>query len=327
VQRPTKQEYGAHELLGSSPEITAVRTLVERAARSRGGVLCVAEIGIELEPVVHSIHRGSDRPESPYIAVDCGHGAPDHLERELFGATEATKAADLERISNASLLASARGGTLFLRDVAELPAGVQSRLARLIRDGEARIDGEAVPIDVRVVGSAAATIDRDVRTNRLRPDLYRRLAACRIDWPPLRTRRGDIPELITALVSDFREATGIDASLSEAAVSLLSALPWPGNLAELRSVLRAAIARPHPAPIEIRDLLDALKMDIGTALFVPGGTLREARFRFEREYISSVLRHHNWSMAEAAQTLGIQRPNLYRKARQLSIAFTGTSES
>src|SRR5262249_41061793 len=101
---------------------------------------------------------------------------------------------------------------------------------------------------------------------------------------------------------------------------------WPGNVAELRDVIDRAAASTSADTIEIEHLLPALQLDRSASAFVPAGTLREARLRFERDYIAAVLQHHGWQMAGAAQTLGMQRPNLYRKARQLGIPLTRVSE-
>ena len=111
-----------------------------------------------------------------------------------------------------------------------------------------------------------------------------------------------------------------------AALALIGALSWPGNLAELRDAIERAVADTHDDAIQIEHLLPALKLHRAPAPFVPIGNLREARLRFERDYISAVLQHHDWRMAAAAETLGIQRPNLYRKARQLGIPLTRLSD-
>jgi len=313
------------ELLGASPAIALVRDLLRRSD-PRAGLLLVAEDGIELEPVVQSIHESDARPLAPCIVVDCGAACADPIEDRLFGRASDDASLDREILSSDALLASARGGTLFLDNVAELPAGVQSRLARLALDGEATLDGTVQALDVRLIATARPSIDDDLRRNSFRQDLYRRLAGSRIDWPSLRSRKDDIPAIVAAWLDASRGEPGPRASVTDAAISLLSALAWPGNLAELKSVLDAVVSRPHHDPIDIADILPALKLEVAPEIFVPNGNLREARLRFEREYISAVLRHHHWRMSDAAQTLGIQRPNLYRKARQLHIAVTGTTE-
>jgi DNA-binding NtrC family response regulator len=183
------------------------------------------------------------------------------------------------------------------------------------------------------VASASKGIEGEVRSHRFRPDLYRRLAAMRIECPPLRERPEDVPLLASRVLEDICGAEGLPVrTFTQAALALLAALSWPGNLAELHDVIARAV-RGHDsarAVIQIEDLLPAIRLNAAPAPFVPTGNLREARSRFEREYIAAVLQHHRWRMAEAAETLGMQRPNLYRKARQLGIPLTrgaGLAES
>src|SRR5262249_60726655 len=112
---------------------------------------------------------------------------------------------------------------------------------------------------------------------------------------------------------------GASRTFTQAALALLAALGWPGNLAELREVVARALVECPRGAIQVEHVLPALELGRVQAPFTPIGSLREARLRFEREYVVAVLKHHGWRMAAAAQTLGIQRPNLYRKARQLGI--------
>lgn len=316
---------GVLELAGSSAAAARLRELVRRAAGASGGVLIVAEPGSEPESVARDLHARSARAGGSYVVVDCGGADGDSLDRELFGLTPPFAATDLEPASPTSVLAAARGGTLFLRDVTELPAAVQGRLARVARDGEVRIDGEPVATAIRLVASAPPTIDGDVREHRFRGDLYRRLSAIRIDLPPLADRSQDLPELAAQILADICAARGVaPRAFTDAALALVAAFRWPGNVGELRSAIDRVVAlSDHPA-IHIEHLLPALQLERAAPRFVPAGTLREARVRFEREYISAVLHHHEWRMGEAARTLGIQRPNLYRKARQLGIPLVKT---
>jgi DNA-binding NtrC family response regulator len=239
----------------------------------------------------------------------------------------ANRPTDLVAVAAGSRVAAARGGTLFLQDVTELPATIQGRLARLARDGEMFLEGQAVPANVRLVASAPPSIERDVREHRFRPDLYRRIAASRIDLPPLRDRLEDIPTLVSRLVEEYRtKHGGPSRSFTNAALAVMRALPWAGNLAELRGVIQRALAQSVDAVVHIEQVLPSLQLDRSTTAFLPSGSLREARMRFERDYIAAVLQYHGWKVAEAAQTLGIQRPNLYRKARQLGIPVNRISD-
>ena len=207
------------------------------------GVLIVAERGVEVESVARELHSGGRSPAAPLITVGCADDAL-AIDRALFGAPGMSRATDVLAVSPESAVASARGGTLFLHDVAELPAAVQSRLARLARDGEVFLNGQAVPTRCRFVASAPPTIERDVREHRFRPDLYRRIAASRIDLPPLRDRPEDIPALVARLVEEHRDEQGGPARrFTDAALAVMSALPWAGNLAELRGVIERVLGQ------------------------------------------------------------------------------------
>jgi DNA-binding NtrC family response regulator len=315
----------ARELVGRSPAVSRVQELLKRVATVDGGVLLVAEAGADVESVARELHdrRGAARP---FIAIDCGAIEGGDLDRLLFGAVDPA-ASDVEAVTADGRIAAAIGGTLFLRDIPDIPSAVQAKLARVVRDGEVRLDGKTVGTSLRFVASAVPGIDGEIQAHRFRGDLYRRLATWRIDLPSLRERADDVPMLAVRLLEDVCDQRGIERrAFTEAALALLGALTWPGNLAELAAVIERVAAEATRAVIQIEDLLPALKLDRAPTRFTPMGNLREARLRFERDYIAAVLQHHDWRMADAAQTLGIQRPNLYRKARQLGIPVARLSE-
>jgi len=317
----------AAELVGRSPAITRVQELVRRAATLDGGVLVTGEPGTAIESVARELHGRSRHSTSPYVIVECAEGDAARLDRILFGVTSEDAPTDLESVSSDSRIAAARGGILFLQDVTELPAGPQARLARIARDGEVRIDRAPVPTSFRLVASASPGIDGDVHTHRFRADLFRRLSTIRIDLPPLRERAEDVPLLAVRLVEEICAAREMPVrTFTQAALALLAALTWPGNLMELHDVIERVITDTREDVIHVEHVLPALQLHRAPTPFVPAGNLREARLRFERDYIAAVLQHHDWRMADAAQTLGIQRPNLYRKARQLGIPLARMSE-
>jgi DNA-binding NtrC family response regulator len=317
---------GAIELSGCSTAAVRIQELVRRACHLSTGVLIVGEPGTDAESIAREIHKRG-RPSAPWVRVECG--APDQaaFDRDMFGLPAAEQLTDLESVSATSHIATARGGTLFLSDIGELPASAQARLARLFRDSEYRIDGEPTPADMRIVAAATPAIDADVRANRFRGDLFRRVSATRIDLPPLRDRVEDVIEMAEQLLERIATNDGMPRVFTRAALALLGALAWPGNLAELKAVVERVAADCHrDDAIQVEQILPALNLDRAQLPFSPAGNLREARLRFERDYIAAVLQHHGWKMAEAAQTLGIQRPNLYRKARQLGIPVAGNRE-
>lgn len=326
---------GALELVGHSPAITRVQELVRRAASLDVGVLLTAERGVDVDSVARELHGRSRRATAPYVVVECDGADAARLGQLLFGTVSivstgppiAPTPTDLEPIARDSRIAAACGGTLFLQDVTELPAAIQARLARIARDGEVSLDGEPVATEVRLVASASPAVDADVHAHRLRSDLFRRLAGVRIDLPPLSDRQEDVPVIATRVLEEELTGRGLKPrAFTQAALALVAAVTWPGNLGELQAAITRVAGEPGDHDIQVEHILPALHLQRAPARFVPTGNLREARLRFERDYISAVLQHHGWRMAEAAQTLGIQRPNLYRKARQLGIPVTRMSE-
>jgi len=324
--RLVKSSTIALELVGRSLAIVRTQELIRRAAQVDGGVLLVSDRGVDVESIAREIHERARRPAATFVHVMCSSD-PARLDSTLFGSAPENAPSDLEWISRDSLIAAACGGTLFLQDVVDLPSAVQARLARVARDGEVRLDGQAVATSLRFVASSAPGLEAEVHANRFRSDLYRRLSASRIDVPQLRERPDDVPALATRILDDWCAASGVaPRAFTQTALALLAALTWPGNVAELKSVVERAAKESNHDVIQVEDVLPALNLDRAPVKFTPSGQLREARLRFERDYISAVLQHHGWRMADAAETLGIQRPNLYRKARQLGIPLTRASE-
>ena len=321
---------GALELAGHSAAITRVQELVRRAASLDAGVLLTAERGADIDSVARELHDRSRRATAPFIVVECDGGDAARLGQLLFGMTSSGSGVaptDLEPVARDGRLAAARGGTLVLRDVTELPAAIQARLARIARDGEVLIDGQPAATDVRFIASASSAVDADVHGHRLRSDLFRRLAAVRIDLPPLRDRQEDVPVIASRVLEEVLTDRGLKPrAFTQAALALIAAVTWPGNLGELQTAIVRIAGDAGDHDIQVEQVLPALQLQRAPARFAPTGNLREARLRFERDYISAVLQHHAWRMADAAETLGIQRPNLYRKARQLGIPVTRMSE-
>jgi DNA-binding NtrC family response regulator len=216
----------------------------------------------------------------------------------------------------------ARGGTLFLANVVEAPARIQAKLARLLRDGEAMLAEKraVIDLDLRTIGATDPIPEAAVADGRLRRDLCERLSHVRIDVPALRRRREDIPLLAGHFLQQISEVSGrLPPRFSRSALALLSALPWPGNARELRALLETLMRSTDRPVIGLDDLLDHVRLDGIAARVDPSGTLRDARVRFERDWISAVLVKHHGRVGDAARALGIQRTNLYRKVRQLNV--------
>ena len=307
------------------------------AVQHPGGVLVSGEPGSGRESFARAIHLANSgdttgsverlllmamrghRTDRPFVRIDSADRSG--LEERLFGLAvigPEDDSAELERLAKGSAIACAHGGTLYIRHLPEMPRRLQLRLARLLRQGEAKLMGEEgdsrVEIAVRVVASAEKVLEGDIV-----PELLRRLHIA-IDVPPLRERRDDVPALVRCLLTDLCVAAEQPPkAASRQAVELLCALPWPGNLGELEALLRVLVNHVPGRHIRLAHVLEYVRLDGRPAIASYTGTLREARDRFERDYVAAVLDRHRGRMAEAAKALGLQRTNLYRKVRQLAV--------
>jgi len=329
VEQPDHAGGDREELFAQSPAMRLVMDLVRGSAEVRGGVCICGEPGTGRGLVARAIHgRRPPEGDRPFIVVDCAGEAPQDLEQRLFGIVGDTRQtgaekATLERLGRSGALALAAGGTLFLKNPVEAPARVQAKLARLLRDGEAWLVEQraAVELDVRPLAAVEPTVDAAVEEGRLRADLHERLAQVRIDMPPLRRRREDVPLLAVHILRQVCEAQATpQKAFSRSALALLTALPWHGNSGELRVIIEGLVRSVTRPVVQIDDLLNHASLDGMPARFDAGVTLRDAKARFERDCISAVLMRHHGRVGEAAKALGIQRTNLYRKVRQLNVS-------
>jgi DNA-binding NtrC family response regulator len=284
-------------------------------------VMICGEPGTGRSHVARAIHQAHDA-NAPFIGIDCS--STRDLELALFGRTTVPGLVEerLDVISSEGSLYHAFGGTLFLRALHEMPARIQRRLARILRDGEVNVSNGAIalsvsPVRLRLIGSTDSTEGDD---SRVFAELRTRLTVHRVDLPPLRQRREDLPGLIRMVLAEICDTLRLQPKgITRQAMALLAALPWHGNFPEMQGLLRGLALKVPGGVIRIADVLATVRLD-GTAVMFPGAvTLKEARDRFEREYVAAVLDQHHGRMAEAARVLGIQRTNLYRKLRQLAV--------
>lgn len=322
---PEQMPFG---VVGASPAMRAVMDLVRRAASGRCGMLISGERGTGREMIARAIHAHGANAYAPFIKVDCSSPIPEDLEHQLFGminkrpASGAPERRSLERIDRHSRLIDAAGGILFLENVVELPARVQARLVRILRDREVFLEDsrEAIPLDVRPIASIDSSMGAAIEEGRLREDLHERLSLIRIDVPALRQRREDIPVLASLFLKEMCRENGKPVkTFTRSALTLLAALPWRGNAPELRGLVERLILLAPGGLIRLEDVLAHTQFEGAVSPTGLDATLRQARAKFERDYIAAVLQHHHGRIADAAGVLGIQRTNLYRKMRRLNL--------
>lgn len=326
-RQPTRvPEMAGDALYAHSPSMREVLVLISRAATMKAGVMIRGEEGAGRQVVARAIH-GAQHENAAFVSVDCAAHEQDALDTVLFGNATRLRhgenASGPERLSRTSRLHEALGGTLYLQNLAEASTRVQGRLARLLRDGEATLSetGATLRFDVRMMTGVDANVDAAIQDGRLRADLFKRLSTIRIDMPPLRSRREDIPALANYFLRGICGRRRLPPkTLSRPALSLISALPWRGNAIELHVMLESIVAGLSGGKgIGLEDVLAHVRLDGGAVVSAEGGTLRQARVRFESEYIAHVLEQHHGRISDAARALGIQRTNLYRKIRSLRV--------
>jgi two-component system response regulator PilR (NtrC family) len=240
----TKDGGALTRLVGFSPAIQQVRTLIEKVSRSMAPVMLCGESGTGKELVARSIHDVSSRSGNPFIAVNCG-AIPEHLlEAEFFGYRKgAFTGANEDR---EGFFQAASGGTLFLDEIGDLPIGMQSKLLRAIQERAVRAVGATAenPVDVRVLSATHKDLNAEVQAGRFRQDLFYRLNVIQVRLPALRERLADLPELCERFLARIAQEGKLDPapSLSASALSRLLGYHFPGNVRELENLLHRAVA-------------------------------------------------------------------------------------
>jgi transcriptional regulator with PAS, ATPase and Fis domain len=311
------QDRGAFgELVGHSESMRQVYSLIEQVAPSSASVLITGESGTGKELVARSIHRMSPRKDAPFVAINCSAIPETLMESELFGHEKGAFTGAASRRQGCFELANT--GTLLLDEIAEMPPLLQSKLLRVIEERSLRRLGstQELVVDVRLLAATNLDPEEAVRTGTLRADLLYRLNVIRIQLPPLKDRKEDLPLLAQHLVTQLAEKHNRPARfLSAAALSVLQFHAWPGNVRELRNVIERAVVicsgeqieRHHfaPYPIEQRERLrheDTITFPVGTPLE-----------EVERQMILRTLTKTNNNKTRAAELLGISLKTLHNK--------------
>jgi DNA-binding NtrC family response regulator len=328
MQAHTDQEAGwgpdtPVALLGPSEGAVRGREALAQALVRRHPALIVAEAGCRPEEIARALHAPS-RNGHPFVVISSGTDAGD-LTRRLFGsAPQPDGEPDLDVLGADAALVTAGAGTLLIEDVDDLPVSAQRRLARILRDTEVTVPGQSQPVAMtcRVLAATAADPRTDGHDGRFREDLLRRFQHCVIRIPPLRQR----PEDLGAIAERLSAEAGSPRTFTQPALTVLAALPWPRNIDELAAILTRVLPASGPV-VKQEDVLAYLPIENAFTRLDTTASLREARRQFERQYIAAVLERHQWRMSDAARTLGIERANLYRKARQLGISRVPRAEA
>ena len=323
-------------MLGYAPAMRTLFGVLERIAPTTLSVVISGETGTGKELVARGLHDASERARGPFVVVDCGAMSRSLIESDLFGHERgAFTGADRARVG---AFERAQGGTLFLDELGEMPLELQPKLLRALEQGEVqRLGGSStIDVDVRVVAATHRDLGAMVERGEFREDLYYRLAEIVVMIPPLRERRSDVPMLAEAFLSSWRDETGV-RSIEEAALSRLTARDYPGNVRELRNVLRRAVALSEGPSIDVAVLakLDSLaprpSVSGGAARGASGTVelsdhlgIREARQHWvqtlERDYLEKMRERFGDDVDAMADHMGLLRKSVLRLLRQHGLA-------
>ncbi len=311
-----------YQMVGQSPEIQRVFSLIEKIAPTNSPVLILGENGVGKELVAQAIHNRSPRANKPLVSIDCAAIPDNLLESELFGHTKGAFTG--ASIAKKGRFEMADGGTLFLDEVGDMSLSAQAKLLRFLERGEIQRVGssQVTSVDVRIIAASNKDLKQMVADKAFREDLYFRLEIFTITVPPLRERRSDIPLLLDFFLSYYAEKNAtVKPILTPAAIKYLSGLDWPGNIRQMRNFVERLMIMKQGDLIDLNEVVPLLEAKEPSSPISPSESkpLQQAREDFERAYILKVLEENDWKVAKAAEVLHIDRANLYRKLRGLGI--------
>lgn len=308
------------DIIGNSAVIKEVNNLIRRAAASDSNVLITGESGTGKELVARDIHRWSPRHEKPFMPINCSAIPDTLLESELFGFEKGAFTG--ANYTKKGILEIAGGGTVFFDEIGDVSPLFQTKVLRVIQEGEIMRIGGARPIriDVRIIAATNKDLKLACKKGIFREDLFYRLNVINIQLPPLRQRMEDIPRLATHFVKKHapKRKDILIGNITDEAMYILKNYNYPGNVRELENIIEHAISFANYAEILPSDLPhDLLQSGIKKRAATP--KMKEAVASFEKELIWSALQEARGNISKAAATLGVYRQQLQRKIKQLRI--------
>jgi DNA-binding NtrC family response regulator len=345
LKKQLKQQYRFDQIVGLSPKMQEVFKMVERVADTDSTVLILGESGTGKELVARALHFNSRRQFAPFVPINCAALPENLLESELFGHCKGAFTGAVN--DKKGLFEEAEGGTIFLDEIASMPALLQSRLLRVLQDREVRRVGEntAIRVNVRVLAATNEPLEKRIRDGLFREDLYYRLNVIPISLPPLRERRDDVPLLVARFLRDkIHGRTGQPFQVTRQAMAALTAYDWPGNVRELENAMERASVLSDTEIIKLDSLPPAITAvgraqppdqnvtdtkffafpaqepaetngRTATSSPVPGPLTNLKSFMREQEltYINRALTQSGGDKEKAAKLLGISLATLYRR--------------
>ncbi len=316
------------DLTGNSQAVTALKQVLERVGPTNSRVLITGEPGTGKDLAARVIHKMSSRAAAPFMMLNCATLLPEHLEVELFGSVDGLGGEP----GKTGVLEQANGGTLLLDEVSDMPLETQGKIVRVLQEQKfTRVGGkDPVQVDVRILASTNRDLLQATHDGHFRQDLYYRLSVVPIRMPSLKERADDIGLLADYFLNQYAVQNGVPRRvLSDAALSAMQLYDWPGNVRQLRNAIEWIMIMNVPStepvrPDQLPPEITGAKLD-GTGAATLGHDLvlmplRDAREKFEKDYLEAQIRRFHGNISKTAQFVGMERSALHRKLKLLGIA-------
>lgn len=319
------------EIVGTSPCITKLKSYIEKIATTSGRVLITGNAGVGKELFARVFHKKSKNSNGPFVLFSPTGMSYERIQNELFGDTDKVEIGQVLNKRNC-ILEITHNGTLYIDEVADLPAGTQTKLLSLIHEGSFEKNGKTVKVDVRIIAATAKDLEAEVEANRFRKDLYYRLNVYPLHIPDLAQRKEDIQMLVMHFIQQLVKSSGLKhREFSPEAIATLQSYNWPGNIRELRNVVEWAmimnpliknedrIIKPDMLPQNITSFSAGALGNSESLIDVMSLPLREAREIFEKQYLTSQMSRFNNNISRTSAFVGMERSALHRKLKLLNI--------
>ena len=318
-----RQQLGSGGIVFTGEKMRRLMAQVDRVAASESRVCILGETGTGKELIARTIHEKSHRREGPYVTLNCAAVPAELIESELFGHEKGSFTGAAGR--HVGKFEQANEGTLFLDEIGDMPLAMQSKLLRVLEQGEIeRVGGDKpVKVNVRVIVATHRNLEEAARSGAFRQDLFHRVYVFPVVLPPLRERPEDIPALTAHFAKLINKQNGWkETPLAPEALQALQAYAWPGNIRELRNVVERLLLYCDGDTVTaatVQAALPASAMPEGAAAVADSGALAERVEQFERQAILNEIKRHNHHITNTAKALGLERSHLYKKCQQLGI--------
>ncbi|MFQ5842621.1 MAG: sigma-54-dependent transcriptional regulator [Thermodesulfobacteriota bacterium] len=327
LKREVQKEYSFENIISKNDRMRQIFDTIRKVAKYKSTILIEGDSGTGKELVAKAIHFNSDRSNHPFIPVNCGAIPENLLESELFGHTKGsfTNAVRTKK----GLFEEADGGTMFLDEIGELPLQLQVKLLRVLQDGEIRRIGDSKPIiiDVRIIAATIKDLDKEVREDKFRDDLFYRLNVLPIKIPPLRDRKEDIPLLVDHFIHKYsRELNNPIEGIVPEALNCLLNYSWKGNVRELENVIERAIVLTDSNQIQVENLpleIQSPREESRASSLNDELSIKKASRYLEMDLIKKALHKTNGNHTHAAKLLEISHRALLYKIKEYEIKVKG----